>query len=55
MSDQYEDVFLSLLVHVIGELRQLGEMYQVVREVLFILHVVDICVLDILKEKETHF
>lgn len=47
-SYQDEDVSLSLLVKVVGKLRQLAELDFVVSEIFLILHVVNVSVLNVL-------
>lgn len=51
-SYQNEDVFLSLLVKVVCELRQFAELDFVISEVFLVLHVVNVGVLNLLKGKK---
>lgn len=51
MTHQYGDVFLPLFMHVVSKLRQLRKFHHVIGEDLFVLHVINISVLDILENK----
>lgn len=51
-SYQDEDVSLTLLMKVVGKLRQLTELDFVISEIFFILHVVDVSVLNVLQGKK---
>lgn len=51
LAHQYDDVLLSLLVHVVGKLRQLFKLHHIVGKDLFIFHVINIGVLDVLEHK----
>ena len=50
-SYQDEDVSLTLIMEVVSKLRQLCEKRLVVGEVLLVLHVVNVSVLNVLREK----
>lgn len=51
MAHQYDDVFLPFFMHVVSKLRQLRKFHRIIGEDLFVLHVVNISVLDILEHK----
>lgn len=50
MTHIYENIFLPFCMHVVSKLWQVFELHHVVCKVLFVLHIVYICVLHILEQ-----
>lgn len=53
-SDQDEDVLLTLRMQVVSKLRQVSKLDFIIGEVFLVLHVIDVCVLNVLQKKERH-